>query len=60
MLTLKSNTDILLAERGDRTIIMTTHFLDEADFLSDHIVVLSKGKLQAEGKQSVDRLLLVQ
>ncbi len=41
--------DILLAERGDRTIIMTTHFLDEADFLSDHIAILSKGALVAEG-----------
>lgn len=41
--------DILLAERGDRSIIMTTHFLDEADFLSDHIVILSKGELKAEG-----------
>ena len=41
--------DILLAERGRRTIIMTTHFLDEADLLSDHIAVLSKGTLRAEG-----------
>ncbi|KAG7110964.1 ABC transporter A family member 2 like protein [Verticillium longisporum] len=30
--------DILLAERGRRTIILTTHFLDEADLLADHIV----------------------
>ena len=44
--------DILLAERGDRTIIMTTHFLDEADFLSDNIVILSKGTLQAEGSSA--------
>src|SRR3569833_3576832 len=41
--------DILLAERGRRTIIMTTHFLDEADLLADHILVLSKGTLRAEG-----------
>ena len=41
--------DILLAERGDRTIIMTTHFLDEADFLADNIAILSKGILKAEG-----------
>lgn len=41
--------DILLAERGARTIIMTTHFLDEADLLSDHIAILSKGTLRAEG-----------
>lgn len=41
--------DILLAERGRRTILLTTHFLDEADVLSDHIAVLSKGTLRAEG-----------
>lgn len=41
--------DILLAERGVRTLLLTTHFLDEADILSDHITVLSKGNLKAEG-----------
>lgn len=41
--------DILLRERGARTIILTTHFLDEADLLADHIAILSKGKLKAEG-----------
>lgn len=41
--------DILLAERGRRTILLTTHFLDEADILSDQIVVLSKGTLRASG-----------
>ncbi|KAK3900763.1 hypothetical protein C8A05DRAFT_35591 [Staphylotrichum tortipilum] len=41
--------DILLAERGRRTMILTTHFLDEADILSDHIAVMSKGNLRAEG-----------
>ena len=41
--------DILLAERGRRTIILTTHFLDEADLLADSIVILSKGTLRASG-----------
>jgi len=41
--------DILLAERGRRSIILTTHFLDEADLLADHIAVLSKGRLKAYG-----------
>ncbi|KAL5051187.1 hypothetical protein BDW71DRAFT_83965 [Aspergillus fruticulosus] len=41
--------DILLAERGSRTIILTTHFLDEADLLADHIAILSKGFLKANG-----------
>lgn len=41
--------DILLAERGNRTIILTTHYLDEADLLADHIAILSKGTLRAAG-----------
>ncbi|KAK2008885.1 ABC transporter [Colletotrichum eremochloae] len=41
--------DILLSERGKRTIILTTHFLDEADLLADNIAILSKGSLRAEG-----------
>ncbi|KAG9232654.1 hypothetical protein BJ875DRAFT_497297 [Amylocarpus encephaloides] len=41
--------DILLAERGARTIILTTHFLDEADLLADQIAILSKGTLRANG-----------
>lgn len=41
--------DILLAERGRRTLILTTHFLDEADLLADHIAILSKGTLRAAG-----------
>jgi ATP-binding cassette, subfamily A (ABC1), member 3 len=41
--------DILLAERGKRTIILTTHFLDEADLLSDKVLIMSKGVIRAEG-----------
>ena len=41
--------NILLNERGKRTIIFTTHFLDEADLLSDQIAILSKGSLKAQG-----------
>ncbi|KAF2006147.1 P-loop containing nucleoside triphosphate hydrolase protein [Amniculicola lignicola CBS 123094] len=41
--------EILLAERSRRTIIMTTHFLDEADFLADNIAIMYKGTLKAEG-----------
>lgn len=41
--------NILLRERGARTIIFTTHFLDEADLLSDQIAILSKGCLKAIG-----------
>jgi len=41
--------DIILSARGERTIILTTHFLDEADLLADHIAILSKGTLKCEG-----------
>ncbi|EQL35487.1 hypothetical protein BDFG_02714 [Blastomyces dermatitidis ATCC 26199] len=41
--------DILLAERGKRSIILTTHFLDEADLLADRIAILAHGSLKAEG-----------
>ena len=44
--------DILLAERGKRTIVLTTHFLDEAEFLADHVVVMSKGQLKDQGSVS--------
>ncbi|KAF3911063.1 hypothetical protein AA313_de0204399 [Arthrobotrys entomopaga] len=34
---------------GHRTILLTTHFLDEADILSDHIFIMAKGQLVVEG-----------
>jgi ABC-2 type transport system ATP-binding protein len=37
-----------LKEKGT-TIFLTTHYLDEAEFLSDHIVIMNKGKKIAEG-----------
>jgi ATP-binding cassette subfamily A (ABC1) protein 3 len=41
--------DIILAERGRRSMILTTHFLDEADLLSDDVMIISKGKVVAHG-----------
>jgi ATP-binding cassette subfamily A (ABC1) protein 3 len=41
--------EILLAERSRRTIIMTTHYLDEADYLADDIAIMFKGSLRASG-----------
>lgn len=37
-----------LAEDG-KTIILTTHYLEEADVLADRIVVLNKGEIIADG-----------
>ena len=40
----------LTSVKHDRTIVFTTHFLDEADLLADHIAMLAApGKLIAEG-----------
>ena len=36
--------------RGERTIVFTTHFLDEADLLGDHVAILAApGKLVTSG-----------
>ncbi|RYP75668.1 hypothetical protein DL770_007353 [Monosporascus sp. CRB-9-2] len=39
----------ILRERSHRTLILTTHFLDESEVLSDHIVILSLGKTKCQG-----------
>ncbi|KAJ7083358.1 hypothetical protein B0H15DRAFT_422992 [Mycena belliarum] len=40
----------LISFRQERTVIFTTHFLDEADLLADHIAILAApGKLVASG-----------
>lgn len=41
--------DILLQDRGERTLILTTHFLDEADILADEIAIMSCGQLKVNG-----------
>lgn len=37
--------DMIIAAKKTRSIILTTHFLDEADVLSDRIGILKNGKL---------------
>lgn len=41
--------DMLKKYRKDRIIILTTHFMDEADYLGDRIAIMSSGKLAAIG-----------
>jgi ABC-type multidrug transport system ATPase subunit len=41
--------DIILEYRMGRTILLTTHYLEEADILSDRIAIIHQGKLQCCG-----------
>ncbi|XP_040604164.1 ATP-binding cassette sub-family A member 17 isoform X2 [Mesocricetus auratus] len=41
--------DILQQQKSDHTILLTTHFMDEADLLGDCIAIVSKGELQCCG-----------
>lgn len=47
--------DIIQGLKGKVTIILTTHYLEEAEVLSDKIAILSKGQLVASG--TVDELM---
>ncbi|XP_058536329.1 ATP-binding cassette sub-family A member 17-like isoform X1 [Ochotona princeps] len=41
--------DLLQQQKTDRTILLTTHFMDEADLLGDRIAIMAKGELQCCG-----------
>ncbi|KAI1659759.1 P-loop containing nucleoside triphosphate hydrolase protein [Daldinia decipiens] len=41
--------NVVLSERSQRTMVLTTHFLDECEVLSDHIVIITLGKLKCQG-----------
>ena len=41
--------DIIKEQRKDKIIILTTHYMDEAEQLADRVAIVSKGSLQACG-----------
>eukprot|EP01083_Nonionella_stella_P063289 164447_1 len=44
--------NLIQAERANRTIILTTHFMDEADILGDRIAIMSDGKVKCCGSSA--------
>ena len=49
--------DILMNLRSSRntSLILTTHYMEEAEYLCDYIIIMDKGKILAEG--TLDKLL---
>ncbi|CAF0820413.1 unnamed protein product, partial [Didymodactylos carnosus] len=45
----RSTWDMLQRYRVDRTILFTTHFMDEADILSDRIAIIGDGRIRCCG-----------
>ncbi|KAF5303018.1 hypothetical protein FQR65_LT08347 [Abscondita terminalis] len=41
--------DIILSSKGQRTILITTHFMEEADALADRISIIAEGQLVCYG-----------
>ncbi|XP_055533387.1 phospholipid-transporting ATPase ABCA3-like [Wyeomyia smithii] len=41
--------DLLIQEKKGRTILLSTHFMDEADILGDRIAIMADGELKAAG-----------
>ena len=47
--TRRATWELLRKKKKGRVTLLTTHFMEEAELLADHIAVLSTGKLQAYG-----------
>ncbi len=41
--------DLLIKHKQNRTILLTTHFMDEADLLGDRIAIMADGRLKCSG-----------
>ena len=50
--------DLLIELKKDRTIILTTHFMEEADVLGDRVVIMAHGKARCNGSPMFLKRLL--
>lgn len=41
--------DMLRKEKNNRIIILTTHYMEEADILADRIAIMAEGKVRCLG-----------
>jgi ABC-type multidrug transport system ATPase subunit len=41
--------DLIRAKKPGRVILLSTHFMDEADLLGDRIAIMSEGQLRCVG-----------
>eukprot|EP01135_Chromosphaera_perkinsii_P003345 Nk52_evm45s240 gene=Nk52_evmTU45s240 len=44
--------DMVLKYKSNRTIVLTTHFMDEADILGDRVAIISQGHVKCAGTSS--------
>ncbi|GMF33894.1 unnamed protein product [Phytophthora fragariaefolia] len=45
----RSTWEILMGNRQNRVMVLTTHFMDEADILGDRIAIMAEGDLRCSG-----------
>ena len=45
----RSTWDIIQSEKAGRTVILSTHYMEEADILGDRIAIMADGQLQCCG-----------
>jgi ATP-binding cassette subfamily A (ABC1) protein 3 len=40
--------ELLQHEKSNKTIVLTTHYMDEADFLADRIAIMNDGQVHVD------------
>ena len=45
----RSTWDLLIKYKTDKTMLLTTHYMEEADLLGDRIAIVVKGRIRCAG-----------